>query len=161
MDSLTTVTYDQIAIGDSATYTRTVTERDVVLFSEVSGDHNPLHLDEGYASGTAFGERIAHGMRSGAFISACVAMKMLGPGTVYLGQTMKFLRPVKLGDTVTVTMIVAEKDDRRNKATLDCKVTNQNGKAVVTGTSEVMVATEAASAAIPALPEITVAGLDR
>ena len=97
MDSLTTVTYDQIAIGDSATYTRTVTERDVVLFSEVSGDHNPLHLDEGYASGTAFGERIAHGMLSGAFISACVAMKMLGPGTVYLGQTMKFLRPVTLG----------------------------------------------------------------
>ena len=81
-------------------------------------------------------------MLSGAFISACLAMKLLGPGTIYLGQTLNFRLPVKIGDTVTVTMEVVEKHERRKRLTIDCKVRNQDNKVVVTGTSEVMAPVE-------------------
>ena len=138
MAEITNTTYDEIDIGDTATYTRTVTEADILAFARVSGDINPLHTDPDYAATTQFGERIAHGMLSGAFISACLAMELLGPGTVYLGQTLNFRLPVKIGDTVTVTMEVVEKHERRKRLTIDCTVRNQDDKVVVTGTSEVM-----------------------
>ena len=138
MAEITNTTYDEIAVGDTATYTRTVTEADIMAFAQVSGDINPLHVDAGYAETTQFGERIAHGMLSGAFISACLAMRLLGPGTIYLGQTLNFRLPVKIGDTVTVTMEVTEKRERRKRLTIDCRVHNQLNKLVVSGTSEVM-----------------------
>ena len=142
MAEITNTTYDEVEIGTTATYTRTVSEADILAFARVSGDINPLHIDSDYAATTQFGERIAHGMLSGAFISACLAMKLLGPGTIYLGQTLNFRLPVKIGDTVTVTMEVVEKHDRRKRLTIDCKVHNQDGKVVVTGTSEVMAPVE-------------------
>ena len=142
MAEITNTTYDEIEIGTTATYTRTVSEADILAFARVSGDINPLHTDSDYAATTQFGERIAHGMLSGAFISACLAMELLGPGTIYLGQTLNFRLPVKIGDTVTVTMAVVEKHDRRKRLTIDCKVHNQDGKVVVIGTTEVMAPVE-------------------
>jgi len=152
MADITNTTYDEISIGDTATYTRTVTEADILAFAQVSGDINPLHTDAQYAATTQFGERIAHGMLSGAFISACLAMQLLGPGTVYLGQTLNFRLPVKIGDTVTVTMAVIEKHDRRKRLTIDCQVRNQHDKLVVTGTSEVMAPVEKCTVPLRDIP---------
>ena len=83
--------YDVLEVGQTASYSKTVSERDVQLFAEVSGDHNPVHLDAAYAAETMFKERIAHGMFSGALISAAVACELPGPGTIYLGQSMRFV----------------------------------------------------------------------
>src|SRR5437588_12119061 len=87
-------------IGTRAEYISTITDEDIVRFAEVSGDHNPVHLDEEYAASTAFGGRIAHGMLSAAFVSAVLGNDLPGPGTIYLGQTLKFLAPVRIGDTI-------------------------------------------------------------
>lgn len=149
-------TFDEIQLGDKATYTRTVQERDIQLFAAVSGDINPLHLDPDYAATTRFGERIAHGMLTGAFVSACLAIELLGPGTIYLSQTLNFRLPVKIGDTVTVTLEVVEKQERRSRLTLDCKVHNQHGKLVVSGQSEVMAPTEPCTVPLPELPPIRI-----
>lgn len=154
MSRITNVTYDEISIGQTATFTREVGERDIELFAEASGDVNPVHLDAAYAAGTAFGERIAHGMLSGAFISAALAMKLPGPGTVYIGQTLRFRLPVKIGDTITVTLEVTEKRDRRQFVTLDCTATNQHGKVVANGTAEVMAPTEKLELDMPGSPPI-------
>ena len=101
---ISNVTFDEIAIGDTATYTRLITNQEVEAFAAISGDHNPLHLDPEYAATTAFGECIAHGMLTGAFISAAIAMELPGPGTIYLGQKLQFRAPVTLGDTLTVEL---------------------------------------------------------
>jgi acyl dehydratase len=156
MPEIRSRTFTDIQLGDQATYTRTVEERDIVLFAAVSGDINPLHLDPTYAAGTRFGERIAHGMLTGAFVSACLAIELLGPGTIYLSQTLNFRLPVKIGDTVTVTLEVAEKHERHSRLTLDCKVRNQHGKLVVTGTAEVMAPTQPCSVPLPELPPISI-----
>ncbi len=142
MTRISNVPYDEITIGQTATYTREVGERDIALFAAASGDVNPVHLDAEYAAGTPFGERIAHGMLSGAFISAALAMSLPGPGTIYIGQTLRFRLPVKIGDTITVTLEVTEKHQRRQLVTLDCTATNQHGKVVTNGTAEVMAPTE-------------------
>ena len=105
---ISNVTFDEIAIGDTATYTRLITNQEVEAFAAVSGDHNPLHLDPEYAATTAFGECIAHGMLTGALISAAIAMQLPGPGSVYLSQNIQFRAPVFLGDTLTVTLEVTE-----------------------------------------------------
>ena len=93
--------YEALEVGQTASYSKTVEERDILLFAAVSGDHNPVHLDAEYAATTMFKERIAHGMFSGALISAAVACTLPGPGTIYVGQQMSFQKPVKLGDTLT------------------------------------------------------------
>lgn len=147
-------TYDEITIGQSATYSKRVEENDVQLFAIASGDVNPVHLDADFAARTQFGERIAHGMLTGAFISAALAMELPGPGTIYLGQTLRFRLPVKLGDTITVALEVTEKNDKRQIITLQCIATNQHGKKVVTGTAEVMPAQEKLELEAPALPTI-------
>jgi acyl dehydratase len=90
-------TFDEITVGDEATYTRLITNREVEAFAAVSGDHNPLHLDPDYAATTPFGECIAHGMLTGALISAAIAMQLPGPGSVYLNQSIQFKAPVLLG----------------------------------------------------------------
>ncbi|MCB1708212.1 MAG: MaoC family dehydratase, partial [Halioglobus sp.] len=117
MPKLANVTYDEITVGQTASYSRLVEERDIALFAAVSGDVNPVHLDADFAAGTVFGERIAHGMLTGAFISAALAMELPGPGTIYLGQSLRFRLPVKIGDTLTVTLEVTDKQDRRNIVT--------------------------------------------
>ena len=136
--TITNKTFDEIAIGDSATFTRLVTAREVQLFAAVSGDHNPVHLDPSYAETTQFGECIAHGMLTGAFISAAIAMELPGPGTIYLGQQLSFRAPVMLGDTLTVALEVTSKHDSKPWLTIQCVVTNQEGKKVAMGEASVM-----------------------
>lgn len=156
MPKLANVTYDEITVGQTASYSRLVEERDIALFAAVSGDVNPVHLDADFAAGTVFGERIAHGMLTGAFISAALAMELPGPGTVYLGQSLRFRLPVKIGDTVTVTLEVTDKQDRRNIVTLDCRAHNQAGKLVATGTAEVMAPAQKMSIERPQPPRVRI-----
>ena len=131
-------TIDTIAIGESASVAKTVTETDVYLFAGITGDLNPAHTNEVAASKTMFGGRIAHGMLSAGFISAVLGMQLPGPGTIYLGQELKFTKPVRIGDTVTATCTVVEKDDAKNRLKLETICTNQDGDIVVKGMATVM-----------------------
>lgn len=154
MPHISNYTYDEITIGQTATYSKLIEERDVQLFAVVSGDVNPVHLDAAFAATTQFRERIAHGMLSGAVISAAIAMQLPGPGTIYLGQTLRFTLPVKVGDTITVNLEVIDRKDKRGIVLLDCKVFNQHEKLVVTGTAEVMAPKEKLVLEPPTLPPV-------
>ena len=156
MPKLANITYEEITVGQTASYSRLVEERDIALFAAVSGDVNPVHLDADFAAGTVFGERIAHGMLTGAFISAALAMELPGPGTIYLGQSLRFRLPVKIGDTLTVTLEVTDKQDRRNIVTLDCRAHNQAGKLVATGTAEVIAPAQKMSIERPQPPRVRI-----
>jgi acyl dehydratase len=151
---ISNVTFDEIAIGDTATYTRLITNQEVEAFAAISGDHNPLHLDPEYAATTAFGECIAHGMLTGALISAAIAMQLPGPGSVYLSQNIQFRTPVFLGDTLTVTLEVIDKHRKRPWVTLDCTVENQEGKAVAKGEAQVAAPTETETVTVVPPPAI-------
>src|SRR5690606_9315335 len=120
------------SVGQSAEMSRVVGEADIEGFAEVSGDSNPLHLDEAYAKTTTFGERIAHGMLSGAYISAVLGTKLPGPGAIYLSQSLRFRRPVRIGDLVVARATVKSLDAARGHVTLEtvCEV---GGKTVVDG----------------------------
>ena len=131
-------TIDTINIGDSASVSKTITETDVYLFAGITGDLNPAHVNEVAASETMFGGRIAHGMLSAGLISAVLGMYLPGPGTIYLGQELKFVKPVRFGDTVTATATVTEKIVENNRMKLETVVTNQNGEVVITGVATVM-----------------------
>ncbi|WP_144776679.1 MaoC/PaaZ C-terminal domain-containing protein [Marinobacter maritimus] len=157
LDILENITYDELNEGDAATFVRTLSEDELVLFAAVSGDANPVHLDPDYAAGSIFGERVAHGMWSGALISAALATVMPGPGTVYLEQSLSFKRPVKLNDTVTVKLTVLRKDPK-NRVVFRCEVTNQNNQKVVTGEARVIAPTDKVSVYKPTLPNITIEG---
>jgi 3-hydroxybutyryl-CoA dehydratase len=123
---------DQLQPGMSASTSKTVTEADIVLFAGISTDVNPAHLDEEYAKTTMFGGRIAHGMLSAGFISAVLANKLPGAGTIYLSQTLKFKAPVRPGDTVTATVTVREVNIPKNRVILDT-VCTVGGKVVIDG----------------------------
>jgi 3-hydroxybutyryl-CoA dehydratase len=125
--------FADISVGDTASMSKTVTEADIVNFAGVTGDFNPVHVDAEYASGSMFKERIAHGMLSAGYISAVLGMQLPGPNAIYLGQTLEFKHPVKIGDTVTATVTVAEKRDEKRILKLDTTVTNQRGQVVVSG----------------------------
>jgi acyl dehydratase len=156
MAQISNVTYDEIFIGQKARYTRTIGRREIVLFAAASGDVNPLHLDATYASGTPFGEPIAHGILSASLISAAVALVLPGPGAVYVSQTLQFLRPVKVGDELTANLEVTAKRDDKRFVTLACEIVNQHGKAVVTGEAVIMAPAEKQQVQEPSLPRITV-----
>lgn len=155
MSTISNYTYAEISLGQTASYTRQVGEQDLQLFAVVSGDVNPVHLDADFAATTVFGERIAHGMLTGAFISAALAMELPGPGTIYLSQSLRFRLPVKIGDTITVTLEVTEKQDRGRVVTLDCKASNAAGKTVVTGTAQVSAPEQKLVIARPTPPGVT------
>ena len=154
MPAISNYNYDELTIGQTASYSKRIEERDVQLFAAVSGDVNPVHLDPEFAASTQFKTRIAHGMLSGAVISAAIAMELPGPGTIYLGQSLRFRAPVELGDTITVKLEVVDKKDKRGFVTLDCKVYNQNDKLVVSGSAEVMAPKEKLLLERPALPRV-------
>ena len=135
-------TIDTIQIGDSASFTKTVTETDVVMYAGVTGDMNPAHINVEYAKTNMFGQRIAHGMLSAGFISNVLAMQLPGPGSIYLGQELKFVKPVFIGDTVTATVTVLEIMEERNRVKMDTTVTNQRGETVIVGTATIMPAKE-------------------
>lgn len=135
---------DQLQPGMSACTAKTVTEADIILFAGISTDVNPAHLDEEYAKGTMFGGRIAHGMLSAGFISAVLANKLPGPGTIYLSQTLKFKAPVRPGDTVTATVTVREVNVAKNRVVLDT-VCTVAGKVVIEGECQMMPPVRAAA----------------
>ncbi|MEO0930721.1 MAG: bifunctional enoyl-CoA hydratase/phosphate acetyltransferase [Pseudomonadota bacterium] len=130
--------FDEIAVGDSAELVRTLTAQDIDAFAVVSGDVNPAHVDQEFAEADIFHKVIAHGMWGGALISNVLGTKLPGPGTIYLNQTLKFLKPVGIGDTVTVRVTVAEKDDAKKRLTLDCLCTNGDDKPVISGQAVVI-----------------------
>ena len=123
--------------GMTASFAKTVTDADIVLFAGVSGDVNAVHLNDDFAKTTMFGGRIAHGMLSAGFISAALANKLPGPGTVYLSQTLRFKAPVRPGDTVTATVTVKEVVVEKKRAVLET-VCTVAGKPVVEGEATVM-----------------------
>jgi 3-hydroxybutyryl-CoA dehydratase len=124
-------------IGTRAERTRTITEADIVDFAEVSGDYNPVHLDPHYAAQTPFGGRIAHGFLTASIISAILGTELPGPGSIYLGQTLKFLAPVRVGDTVTVSVVVIAVREDKHIVTLRTDCVNQDGTMVLTGEATV------------------------
>lgn len=130
--------FEDLSLGQSAETTKVVTASDVEAFAAVSGDTNPVHLDEDYAKTTTFQTRIAHGMLSGAYISAVIGTKLPGPGSIYLSQSMRFRRPVKLGDAVVTRVTIQALDEARGHATL-ATVCQVNGKTVVDGEAVIMV----------------------
>jgi 3-hydroxybutyryl-CoA dehydratase len=155
MTTLENYTLAELAPGFSRTYSKTLTREDVVLFAHCSGDVNPLHLDAEYAATTPFGEPIGHGMWTGALVSAAIATRLPGPGSVYRSQSLSFKQPVKLGDTVTVTLTVTEIRERMRLVTLDCEAHNQDGKLVAKGVAEVIAPAEKQHLAAGVLPEVS------
>ncbi len=131
-------TIDTIQVGDSASFTKTVTEADVILYAGISGDFNEAHINAEAAKKGMFGQRIAHGMLSAGFISNVLGNQLPGPGTIYMGQELRFTKPVFIGDTVTATVTVTERIVEKNRLKLDTVVTNQRGETVITGTATVM-----------------------
>lgn len=154
MTCISNTPYSALEVGQKASYEKTVDERDIQLFAAMSGDRNPVHLDADYAAGTLFKERIAHGMFSGALISAAVACTLPGPGTIYLGQTMKFTRPVKLGDTLVVRLEILEKLPK-NRVRVATRVYNQNEEIVVDGEAEVLAPRKQETVELKELPPIS------
>ncbi|WP_223275030.1 bifunctional enoyl-CoA hydratase/phosphate acetyltransferase [Tateyamaria sp. syn59] len=134
--------FDDIAVGDSAELVRTLTAQDIDAFAVVSGDVNPAHVDAEFAQEEVFHKVIAHGMWGGALISTVLGTQLPGPGTIYLDQSLKFLKPVGIGDTVTVRVTVTEKHAEKKRLTLDCVCTNGDGKPVITGQAVVLAPTE-------------------
>ena len=131
-------TYSELQIGDSATFTKTVSETDIYLFAGITGDMNPAHVDAISAANGMFKQRIAHGMLSASFISTVLAMQLPGPGTIYAGQNLQFRAPVLIGDTVTARVECTEKIEARGWAKFKTTVTNQDGKLVVDGEATVI-----------------------
>jgi phosphate acetyltransferase len=154
MDYVENRTFDEIAIGDSASCVRTLTREDISLFAVMSGDVNPSHVDDEYAKTGMFHEIVAHGMWSGALISTLLGTRLPGPGTVYVGQTLRFSRPVVLGDTITVSVKAAAKDTQQHRVTFECACVNQRGEPVMTGDADVIAPTEKVRRPRAVLPDV-------
>lgn len=148
------VTYDELSVGQSARLVRTVTVEDIQAFAAVSGDINPAHLNAEYADATMFHGVIAHGMLGAALISALFGTQFPGPGTIYLGQELKFTKPVRIGDTLTVLATVTEKDDEKKRIKLDCQVSNQKGEVVLKGEAKLMPPTQKVKVPVVHAPQI-------
>ena len=149
-------TYDEIKVGDTATLTRTLRPEDIQLFAIMSGDVNPAHVDPEYAHSSMFHEVIAHGMWGGALISTVLGTEFPGPGTIYIGQTLRFSRPVKVGDTITVKVTCKQKFDHNKHMIFECLCTNQDGLKVIAGEAEVLAPTEKVKRERVELPEFTI-----
>lgn len=155
MSKVTNIPYNDLEVGRTARYSKTIEERDVLLFAALSGDRNPVHLDAEFAAGTAFKERIAHGMLSGALISAAIACELPGPGSIYLGQQLTFTQAAKLGDTLTVELEVLEKLPKF-RVRIATRVFNQHGQQVVDGEAEVLAPRRPAEVSLVELPDIRI-----
>ena len=132
------LTMQQIQVGDVSTFTKTVTESDITLFAGFSGDFNPAHINAVAAEQSMFGRRIAHGMLSAGFISTVLGTQLPGPGTIYMAQELRFVKPVFIGDTVAAICTVVERNEEKNRLKLETVVENQNGEKVITGFATVM-----------------------
>ena len=125
--------------GDTASLSKTIGDDDIRAFADASGDHNPLHLDEEFAKQTRFGRRIAHGMLSASLISAVIANELPGEGSIYLGQTLKFMAPVFLDDTVTARVTVSSIREDKPILKLETVCTNQHDEVVIKGEATVLI----------------------
>ena len=132
------MTINEMKVGDTASFSKTVTETDVYMFAGISGDLNPAHINEVASSKTMFKTRIAHGMLGASFISAAIGMQLPGPGTIYMSQDLKFTAPVLIGDTVTATITVSELNVEKNRAVLETVLTKQDGTVAIKGQATVM-----------------------
>jgi 3-hydroxybutyryl-CoA dehydratase len=132
------LTYEDIKVGDKASFSKTISESDIYQFAGITGDFNPLHVDKEYAKNTLFKERIAHGILTAGFISSVIGMKLPGINTIYLSQNLKLLAPVHIGDTVTATVSVLEKIDKKKVILLQTTVVNQRGEIIIDGDAAVM-----------------------
>jgi 3-hydroxybutyryl-CoA dehydratase len=137
--------FEELEVGQSAEFTKTISDEDVMLFAKVSGDFNPVHVDEAAAANSQFGSRIAHGMLTAGLISAAIAGKLPGPGSVYLSQTLRFTAPVRIGETVTATVQVIEIVAAKRRVKLSTVCRNQKGETVVEGEALVMVSEESSA----------------
>ncbi len=133
-------------VGDTVSISKTISDNDIRTFAEISGDHNPVHLDDAYAANTLFGRRIAHGILTASLISNAIANHLPGPGTLYLGQTLKFLAPTFPGDTITATITVTAVREDKPILTLQTVCKNQNGQTVIEGEATVKAAVAKAGA---------------
>jgi len=120
-------------IGEEATFTKIISDEDITTFAKISGDENPVHVNDAYAKGTMFGGRIAHGILVTGLISAVLGTALPGPGAIYMSQQLRFLAPVKPGDEATARAKVTEWDSEKGRITLLTEVTNQDGVTVITG----------------------------
>jgi 3-hydroxybutyryl-CoA dehydratase len=132
------LTVNEIKIGDTASYQRTVTEADVAMFGGISGDLNPAHFNDEYAKETIFKGRIVHGMLTASYFSTVFGTYLPGPGTIYLAQDLKFLKPVKFHDTIKAVVTATEINAEKNKVTFETVAYNQNGDVVVKGCATLM-----------------------
>lgn len=153
---LTNRTFDELEIGQQASLARTVSQDDIALFAAVSGDVNPAHLDAGFAATGPFGHIVVHGMWTAALVSAVLGTRLPGPGTIYLGQEVRFLRPVSPGDTITASVRVTEKAEAHQIVRLETICTNQKGEKVLEGVATVKAPTAKVSWPTGRLPEAVV-----
>lgn len=126
-------TIEELRVGEAAVFTKTVSVSDIETFARLTGDSNPLHTDPAFAKTTRFGERIAQGMLSASIISAVIGTKLPGPGTIYVSQDLRFLRPVKIGDTIVAKVEVVELHQEKNRVKLRTTCLNQMGEEVIDG----------------------------
>ena len=136
-DMIENRTFDEIAIGDTASLQRKLGERDIQLFALASGDANPTHLDPEYAAGDTFHQVIAHGLWGGGLISAVLGTELPGPGTIYLSQSLRFVKPVLLGDVITAQVLVKDKMPESHDIVLECRCSNQHGDDVILGEAKI------------------------
>ena len=129
---------EDLRVGQQAMFGRTVTDADIAAFAGVSGDTNPIHLHDGFAKGTRFGQRIAHGMLGAGYISTVIGTKLPGPGAVYISQTLNFMAPVLVADTITAVATITAIDDERRRVTLKTQCLNGD-KVVIDGEATILV----------------------
>jgi len=134
--------FNEIVIGQNAEYSRLITETDIQRFAEVSGDFNPVHMDEEFAKKSLFRGRIAHGLLSASFISTVLAKELPGPGSIYIRQELNFKRPVRIGDKIIAKVEVIGKDNKKKRIILKSICLNQNDEIVIDGQSVVMLPNE-------------------
>jgi 3-hydroxybutyryl-CoA dehydratase len=130
--------FSELSVGQSAEFTKTVTETDVVMYAGITGDFNPMHINEEYARHSQFSGRIAHGMLTAGFISAVLGMKLPGEGSIYMNQTLRFTKPVRIGDTITARIEVIELFPEKKRVRLATTCRNQNGDSVLAGEALVL-----------------------
>jgi 3-hydroxybutyryl-CoA dehydratase len=125
--------FRDLAVGQSASMAKTITAADIQVFADLTGDHNPMHLDPAWAARGRFKERVAHGMLSAGLVSAVLGMKLPGPGALYMSQSIKFVRPVRIGDTITARAEILELVPEKRRVRLATTCTNQQGETVLEG----------------------------
>ena len=141
MDMIENRTFDEIKIGDTANLVRTLSRGDIELFAIMSGDVIPAHVDDEYARSDMFHKIIAHGMWGASLISTLLGTRLPGPGTIYLGQTLHFQRPVMVGDRITIAVTAIAKEAEQHRVSFDCHCTNQRGEEVISGSADVIAST--------------------